>query len=129
MWVRVGRWFHGGPCSLAGGVQVFDYGLPVQVRGPVDQVEAPEQNREHDAGDAVDLADAVEGLLVLLGLGLGLVGRLGDGGQRGVFGDVGRVVGHGHGVGVVLLHDGSFLFLQQRHNRLFESAEMVTTST
>lgn len=101
-----------------GRVHVFDDGLSVEVGGPVDQVEAAEEHGEHDAGDAVDLTDAVERLLALLGFGLArrLVafarGALGDGGQRGVLGDVGGVVGHGHGVRVVFLHDGRFFFLQ-----------------
>lgn len=106
-------------CGSFGIIHVFDDRFPVQVRGPVDQVEAPEQHRKHDAGDAVDLTDAVEGLLVLLGLcrlRRGLVGfaqgALGDGGQSGVFRDVGSVVSHRDGVGVVLLHDGCFLFLR-----------------
>lgn len=64
------------PHSSVGGIPVFDDGLSVQVSGPIDQVKAAEQHGKHDAGDAVDLTDAVEGFLVLLGLGLrhGFVG-------------------------------------------------------
>lgn len=104
--------------SSFGRIRVFNDWLSVQVGGPVDQVKAPKQHREHDAGDAVDLTHTVEGFLVLLGLRLrcGLVGlvkgTLGDGGQRGVFCDVGSIVSHSYSVGIVFLHDGRFLFLQ-----------------
>lgn len=104
--------------SSFGRVHVFNDWFSVQVGGPVDQVKAPEQHGEHDAGDAVDLTHAVERFLVLLGLRVrrGLVGlaegTLGDGGQRGVFRDVGSVVSHSYSVRVVFLHDGRFLFLQ-----------------
>lgn len=113
------------PCSF-GRDHVLNDGFFVEVRGPVDQIEAAEQHREHDAGHAIDLAHAVERLLVLLGLGLHLgfvgvgggSGGLRDGGQRRVFGDVGGVVCHSDGVGIVLLHDGRFLFLQGGGRRL-----------
>jgi len=106
-------------CSSSfGRIQVFNDWFSVQVSGPIDEVKTPEKHREHDPGDAVDLTDAVEGLLVLLGLGfccvfVGLVqATLGNGGQRRVFRDVGCVVSHGHSVGVVFLHDSGFFFLQ-----------------
>ena len=106
------------PHSSFGGIEVFNDWFSVQIGGPVDQVKAPEQHREHDAGYAVDLTDAVEGFLVLLRLCLccSLVGitegTLGDGGQRGVFCDVGSIVSHSNSISIVLLHDGHFLFLQ-----------------
>lgn len=80
--------FGGSPCSSFGRIQIFNDWFSVQVGGPVDKVKAPKQHREHDAGDAVDLADAVEGFLVLLGFHLSghLVwiaqSTLGDCGQR-----------------------------------------------
>lgn len=110
--------------SSFGRFQVFNDWFSVQVGGPIDQVKAPKEHREHDAGDAVDLTDTVKGFLVLLGLRLccGLVGiaqsTLGDGGQRGVFCDVGSVVSHSYSIGVVFLHDGCFLFLQGKRLRV-----------
>lgn len=40
----------------------FDDRFPVEVRGPVDQVEGAEEDGEHYPGHFVDLADAVVGL-------------------------------------------------------------------
>ena len=80
--------FGGSPCSSFGRIQIFNDWFSVQVGGPVDKVKAPKQHREHDAGDAVNLADAVKGFLVLLRFRLSshLVGiaqrTLGDSGQR-----------------------------------------------
>lgn len=102
-----------------GWIHILDDRLSVEVRGPVDQVEAAEQYWEHDAGDAVDLTDAVECLLALFSFGLArrLVAfacrALGDRGQRRVLGDVGGVASHGDSIRVVLLHEGCFLFLQR----------------
>lgn len=92
-----------------GRFSVFDTWLSVEVRGPVDQVEAPEQNGEHDAGYAVDFTDAVEALLVLLRPRCHVA--LGNGGQWGVLGDVWCVAGHSHGICVVFLQSGGLLFL------------------
>lgn len=127
----MGCLFGGSPYSSFGRIQVFNDWFSVQVGGPVDQVKAPKQHREHDAGDAVDLTDAVEGLLALLGLGLccALVGvaqsALRDGGQCGVFCDVGSVVSHSYSVGIVLLHDGRFLFLQGKWLRVSELSYLI----
>lgn len=94
---------------------LYDW-FSVQVGGPVDQVETTEEHGEHNPGHTVDFADAVEGLLVLLGLDLwlGLVGvrggTLGDGGHTTlVLGDVWSVVCHGNSVGIVLLREGCLL--------------------
>lgn len=119
-------WYHEGVLKVSGcsvgWIYVLDDGLSVEVRGPVDQVEAAEQYGEHDAGDAVDLTDAVERLLALLsfglarGLGAFACRAFGDGGQRGVLGDVGGVVSHSDSIRVVLLHEGRFLFLQEEQD-------------
>lgn len=96
---------------LIRGHHVFDHGFSVQIRRPVNQVECPEENREHDAGHAVDFTHAVEGFLRLgrlaVGFGLSLFGyaSLGNGGEDRVLGDVGGVVRHRDGIGVVLLDD------------------------
>ena len=111
-----------------GRLLVSDSRVSVEVRGPVDHVEAPEQNGKHDAGHAVDSADAVEGLLALLGLGRcspggggggggGGAGR-GGGGQWAVLRVAGGVVGHSHSVSVVPLQcGGSFLLLWRENKR------------
>lgn len=77
----------------------FDDGLPVQIRGPVDQVEGPKQDREHYPGHLIDLADAVVSLFGVGSLGFGGFelhrGAVGDGGYGGVLRQVGRVVHSG----------------------------------
>lgn len=100
----------------------LQFGLLVQVGGPVDQVEGPEEQREGYPGNAVDLAHAVEGLLGLGWFGLGLLlglggwwgGALGNCGQPRVTGDVGREgsgCGRWVGGGVVLHQQGLLLLL------------------
>lgn len=96
---------------LIRGHHVFDHGFSVQIRRPVNQVECPEENWEHDTGHAVDFTHAVEGFLRLgwfpVGFCLSWFGYapLGDGGEDRVLGDVGGVVRHGDSIGVVLLDD------------------------
>ena len=64
MW-DFGRW------GLRGGEHPLHNGLTVEVRGPVHQVERPEEHREHDTGHLVDLAHAVVSLLGVQGLDVG----------------------------------------------------------
>lgn len=40
----------------------FNHRFPVEVCGPVDQVESPKEDREHYPGHLVNFADAVVGL-------------------------------------------------------------------
>lgn len=48
----------------------FDHWFPVEIRGPVHQVEGPKQHREHYPGHLVNLAHAVVSLFGVRGLGL-----------------------------------------------------------
>lgn len=96
---------------LIRGHHVFDHGFSVQIRCPVNQVECPEENWEHYTGHAVDFTHTVEGFLRLgwfpVGFGLSRFGYapFGDGGEDCVLGDVGGVVRHSDGIGIVLLDD------------------------
>lgn len=96
----------------------FDHRFPVEVRGPVDQVEGTEEDGEDYPRHLVDLADAVVGLLgVGRRLALGALhlhrGAVGDGGDGRVFGDVGREV-HAGGARVVgFLGERQRVFLLQ----------------
>lgn len=100
----------------------LQFGLLVQVGGPVDQVEGPKEQREGYPGDAVDLAHTVESLLglrwfglrLLLGLGGWWWGTLSNGGQPWITGNVGCKGGGGGrwvGSGVILHQQGLLLFL------------------
>lgn len=67
------------------GNHVLNDRFSVEICSPVDEVEAAKKHREDDAGHAVDLAYAVEGLLALFSHGLSFSGlcwsTLGNGGQ------------------------------------------------
>lgn len=80
--------------------------LPVEIRGPVNQVEGPKQHRKHDPGHLVDLAHAVVGLFGVGGLGFGRFElhrcAVGDGGDGRVLAEVGCVI-HAGRAGVVWL--------------------------
>lgn len=77
----------------------FNHWFPVEVCGPVNQIESPKENREHYPGHLVNFADAVVGLFgVRCRLGLGTLqldcGAVGDGGYSRILIDVGgKVVG------------------------------------
>lgn len=105
------KWFSGGwkilNCS-------FDHWLPVEIRGPVHQVEGPKKHREYDSGHLVDLADTVVSLFGVRGLGLRrfeLNSRaVGDGRDGRVLREVGRVI-HAGQTGVVGLFRQSQMVL------------------
>lgn len=48
----------------------FDYGFPVEISGPVHQVEGPKQHWEHYPGHLVNLTHAVVSLFGVWGLAL-----------------------------------------------------------
>lgn len=106
-------------CSVRGN-HVLDDRLSVQISGPVDQVEAAEEYRKDDAGHAVDLAYAVEGLLALFSHGLSFSRlcrcALGDGGKGRVFTHLRGVVCHSNSIRVVLLHNRALFFLWACHS-------------
>lgn len=47
----------------------FDHRFPIEIRGPIHQVEGPKQHREHYSGHLVNLAHAVVSLFGVWGLG------------------------------------------------------------
>lgn len=94
----------------------FDYGFPVQIGGPVHQVEGPKQHGEHYPGHLVDLTHAVVSLFGVWGLALGgleLHGRaVGNGSDGGVFCEVGGVIHTGWAAVVWLFRQSQWvLFL------------------
>lgn len=68
-----------GDSGLLGRGSSFDHRLPVQVRCPVNEVESAKQDRKHNAGHLVDLADAV---ISLFALGCLLFRRFGGDSRR-----------------------------------------------
>lgn len=101
---------------LRRGDNSFYHRFSVQVSCPVDEVEGPKEDGEHNPGHLVDLADAVVRLLGVHHLGLGGPElhrrRVGDGGDGHVLGEVGGVVDarRAHVVGLLRQHHGvSFL--------------------
>lgn len=98
----------------------FNHRLPVQIRRPVNQVESAEEDREHDSGHLVDLADAVVSLFVLRGLVFRRVrcARGSTGGPcRGLLlrdvGGMGHLSG-GVSIGGLIEYEFPLLFLQNR---------------
>lgn len=105
----------------------LDRRLPVDVRGPIDQIENGKEHRKDDAGYFVNLADAIIGLglsrdvLHVGGLGRGDErrgggragsGALGDGGELGVLSQVDGVGGpHDVERGAGFLRRGCWCFL------------------
>ena len=103
-------------------IHPLQFGLLIQVGRPVDQVKGSKEQREGYSGNPVYLAHTVKGLLglwrfglwLLLGLGRGRRGALGDGSQARVPGNIGSegcCSCSWVGGGVVLLQERLLLFL------------------
>lgn len=64
------KWLSGGWRTLTQSLHSsFDHRFPIEIRGPVHQVEGPKQHWEHNPGHLVNLAHAVVGLLGVRELG------------------------------------------------------------
>lgn len=84
----------------------FDHWFPIEIRGPVHQVEGPKQHREHYPGHLVNLAHTVVSLFGVRGLGFRRLQlnscAIWNGGDGRVLRDVGCVI-HTSWTGVVWL--------------------------